>query len=372
MWEAGAQEVLRDEMFWRIIRVINLLLASGKGMSVAELAAACEATPEVIRDDIQRLSEYMRAPLMSNLDQGCDACDDDDPLCPDQEVWSLASKDFAFPITSLSVKEARTLLAILKGSEPSCGAATSACGGDAKRDGMGGAERAVSKLEASLIKAGSFDEVALAASRRVVKAGRTMYGEGQEESKLDALGLFVARREPIHISYVNASGQRSERDTCPVALVYDWRTCAWYLYGYNERHGGYRHYRVSRILGYGPSSVEIDAPSDEEVERHVKTCWGVECSCEQVEVVVRFLNDFNVIERMYADTADRPDAVYEVQTDGSVIYRDMMPGWNEFRTWVATFGESAEILAPPELRQSMAEAVDRVLDRYEKVSMLLG
>ncbi len=91
---------------------------------------------------------------------------------------------------------------------------------------------------------------------------------------------------------------------------------------------------------------------------------GVECSSELVEVVVRFLDDFNVIDRMYADTADRPKATYEVQPDGSVIYRDMMPGWNEFRTWVATFGESAEILAPPELRESMAKAVERVLERY--------
>ena len=62
----------------------------------------------------------------------------------------------------------------------------------------------------------------------------------------------------------------------------------------------------------------MSAPSDEEVEAHVRMCWGVECSSELVEVVVRFLDDFNVIDRMYADTADRPKATYEVQPDGSV------------------------------------------------------
>ena len=41
-----------------------------------------------------------------------------------------------------------------------------------------------------------------------------------------------------------------------------------------------------------------------------------------------------------------------------------MPGWNEFRTWVATFGESAEILKPEDLRRSMAQSVDLVLARY--------
>ena len=79
---------------------------------------------------------------------------------------------------------------------------------------------------------------------------------------------------------------------------------------------------------------------------------------------MRFSNDFNVLDRLYADTADRPGAQYETQPDGSVIYRDVMPGHNEFRAWVATFGESAEILEPAVLRRSMALAVQRVLDRY--------
>jgi predicted DNA-binding transcriptional regulator YafY len=83
-----------------------------------------------------------------------------------------------------------------------------------------------------------------------------------------------------------------------------------------------------------------------------------------VKVAVRFADDFNVLDRLYADTADRPDAGYEAEPDGSVIYRDIMPGCNEFRAWVATFGESAEILEPAILRRSMALAVQRVLDRY--------
>ncbi|MDD2202268.1 MAG: WYL domain-containing protein [Firmicutes bacterium] len=364
MQDAAARKSLKDEMFRRIIRVINQLLSSSDGMSVAELASACGATPEVVRNDLECLAEYMRAPLLSNWDALDDDADEFGCSSPDEEVWSLASKDFAFPVTSLSTKEARTLLAILKRVECSPGTSEPLGSGDANQSGTSGIVRAVAKLESSVARTESSDAISLAASRRVIKAGRTIYGEGQEESKLDALGLYVSRRQPIRICYVNSAGHRSQRDTCPVALVYDWRTCAWYLYGYNREHGGYRHYRVSRILRHSPSAVSISAPSDEEVEAHVGMCWGVECSSESVEVVVRFLDHFNVIDRMYADTADRPQATYEAQPDGSVIYRDMMPGWNEFRTWVATFGESAEILAPPELRESMAKAVERVLERY--------
>jgi len=72
MQGSAARESLKDEMLRRIIRVINLLLGFGDGMSVAELASACEATPEVIRDDLERLAEYMRAPLVSNWDAGDD------------------------------------------------------------------------------------------------------------------------------------------------------------------------------------------------------------------------------------------------------------------------------------------------------------
>ena len=91
-----------------------------------------------------------------------------------------------------------------------------------------------------------------------------------------------------------------------------------------------------------------------------------ECSSAPVKVAVRFSDDFNVLA--YADTADRPEAQYETGPDGSVIYRDTMPGCNEFRAWVATFGESAEILEPAALRRSMELAVQRVLDRYATLS----
>ncbi len=319
-----------DEMFQRVIMIVNLLMSAPEGLSVAHIAEAVGAAPAVVRDDLYRLADYARAPLAVS-------CEGDER--EDDEIWSLASKDFAFPVTGLSPREARTLLDILARAE--------------------GADGIRQRLQASLAKAG--------VRRRVVKAGRTIYGDGQEESKIDALGAYVAERASIRIVYTDRHDRLTQRDTCPVALVYDWRTCAWYLYGHigpRGAGGGFRHFRVSRIVSFGPAAMHVDAPDDGLVEEHVRSCWGVECSSTPVKVVVRFADDHNVLDRLYADTTDRADGEYEAQSDGSVIYRDTMPGCNEFRAWVATFGESAEILEPPQLRRSMALAVERVLDRY--------
>jgi predicted DNA-binding transcriptional regulator YafY len=340
---------LTDEMFRRVIAIVNLLMSAPEGLSVADLASAVGAAPSIVRGDLLRLAEYGRAPLAA----GC--ADDEEPdkeyendelACdPQNEVWSLASRDFAFPVTGLSQLEAQTLLEILSRAQ--------------------GADHVKQRLQASLASSG--------VRRRVVKAGRTIYGDGQEESKIDELGAYVAERAPIRLVYIDRHGRPTQRDTCPTALVYDWRTCAWYLYGHNGSSsdgGGFRHFRVSRIQSFGPAMSHVAAPDDSLVEEHVKSCWGVECSSTPVKVVVRFADDFNVLDRLYADTADRPEAQYETEPDGSVIYRDIMPGCNEFRAWVATFGESAEILEPAALRHSMALAVQRVLDRYAELDCM--
>jgi predicted DNA-binding transcriptional regulator YafY len=334
---------LADEMFKRVIAIVNLLMSAPEGLSVTDIARAVGVAPSIVHSDLLRLAEYGRAPLAGGCedDEEPDSECEDDGLAeePQNEVWSLASRDFAFPVTGLSPLEARTLLAILSGAQ--------------------GADGVKQRLQASLAGSG--------VRRRVVKAGRTIYGDGQEESKIDELGAYVAEWAPIRLVYIDRHGRPTERDTCPTALVYDWRTCAWYLYGYNgpaESGGGFRHFRVSRIKSFGPAAAYVAPPDDSLVEEHVKSCWGVECSSAPVKVAVRFADDFNVLDRLYADTADRPDAGYEAEPDGSVIYRDIMPGCNEFRAWVATFGESAEILEPAILRRSMALAVQRVLDRY--------
>ncbi len=342
---------LSDEMFKRVIAIVNLLMSAPEGLSVSDIAGSVGAAHSIVRRDLLRLAEYGRAPLMvgSASDEEPDDECDDDWLGSVQardfrgEVWSLASRDFAFPVTGLSPLEAHTLLEILSRAQ--------------------GADRVRQRLQASLASSG--------ARRRVVKAGRTIYGDGQEESKIDALGAYVAERASIRLVYIDRHGRPTQRDTCPTALVYDWRTCAWYLYGYNgpsDAGGGFRHFRVSRIQSFGPAAAFVPAPDDSVVEEHVRSCWGVECSSAPVKVVVRFSDDFNVLDRLYADTADRPQAQYETEPDGSVIYRDIMPGCNEFRAWVATFGESAEILEPAVLRRSMALAVQRVLNRYSGLS----
>lgn len=324
---------LRSEAFGRVIRLINLLLTAGsEGASLASLAAQSGITPELIRADLTTLGEYGRAPLYCSADE----LDEEAPLPPaEQEIWALASRDFAFPVTSLTNREVALLLGMLESSRECTTAA------ERLRVNMG---------------AGS-------GTRRVVMTGRPIYTEGQDELLIAELEAYIAQRAPLAMTYVDANGARSVRHVCPVALVYDWRTCAWYLYGHTAE-GGIRHYRVSRIVDFAPSTEHVTPPCDADVDAHVAACWGVECSGELEEVVVRFSDNYNVLARMYSDTADRLHATRTPQSDGSVIYRDLMPGWNEFRAWVATFGESAEILKPEGLRRSMALSIDLVLARY--------
>ena len=144
--------------------------------------------------------------------------------------------------------------------------------------------------------------------RRVAITGRTMYGEGQSEERIAQLEEYLAHRTCLHIVYQSARGQRVSRHICPVTLVYDWRTCAWYLYGYTPSLG-MRHYRVSRMIHVSESSEAIQPLT---TPRLRSTCAplgrGVEPRPGGGGGEVS--DDFNVLTRMLSDTAGRPHAMH--------------------------------------------------------------
>ena len=190
-------EELKEQAFHRVIRLVNLLMAAGaEGMS---LAAGTEGghQPEIARDDLITLSEYGRVPLFcssDDVDDDFDSSRPDAPAAPpDQEVWTLASRDFAFPVTSLTHQESAMLLHILE-SLQECRTLAAMLRRSLKRP----MER-----------------------RRVAITGRTMYGEGQSEERIAQLEEYLAHRTCLHIVYQSARGQRVSRHICPVTLVYD-------------------------------------------------------------------------------------------------------------------------------------------------------
>ena len=81
-------------------------------------------------------------------------------------------------------------------------------------------------------------------------------------------------------------------------------------------------------------------------------------------VRIKFYDEYNVIQRVRRDTAHRKKAVL-TKEEGYLIYSDQVRGINEIKPWIRSFGSSAVVLAPEELKADMVRSARWVLDLYQ-------
>lgn len=75
-------------------------------------------------------------------------------------------------------------------------------------------------------------------------------------------------------------------------------------------------------------------------------------------VKVKFYNEANVIQKVMRDLTHRNPLAIDSTPEGDLIYIDNVYGIESFKTWIYSFGSSAEVLKPTELRNSIAEELE--------------
>lgn len=112
-------------------------------------------------------------------------------------------------------------------------------------------------------------------------------------------------------------------------------------------------------------SVEVlddDFPQPRiDVEGHVRRAFGIFVSDQEEDVEIVFDRDiaWRIEERTY-----HPDEVTERLADGRLIYRVRSSAKWEIVPWVLSFGELAELRRPQSWRESIAEALEGMRNRY--------
>jgi proteasome accessory factor B len=138
-------------------------------------------------------------------------------------------------------------------------------------------------------------------------------------------------------------------------------TRALYLIGFDESRGAVRTFRLGRILDLSLTRDTFEAPDPAIVQESLGRAWGVITDQEEVEVVLRF--DRDVAGRV-TETTWHPTERVERQADGSVVWRCRVPGTLEIKRWILSWGADVEVLAPPQLREEVAETLRSAAARY--------
>jgi proteasome accessory factor B len=182
---------------------------------------------------------------------------------------------------------------------------------------------------------------------------------------LRMLARAWADRRVVELTYDAATyspGRPPRRSRVhPYLLEASATTRALYLIGFDESRGAVRTFKLQRVLELSVSPDTFEAPDPALVQEGLGRAWGVITDQEEVEVELRV---DAAIAPLVTETTWHPTEQVTREADGRVLWRARVPGTLEIRRWILQWGAQVEVLAPPELRDEIADTYRKAAARY--------
>ena len=124
---------------------------------------------------------------------------------------------------------------------------------------------------------------------------------------------------------------------------------------------GAKH-NIGRIRQLERLEDAYQIPRGFSIDHYLRNAWHlIPESGPDHEVLVRFspMVAQNVAEVVWHKTQQTT-----LNPDGTLDFRVTVSGLNEISWWILGYGDQAEVLQPPELRQLIAQRARRLADRY--------
>jgi len=139
----------------------------------------------------------------------------------------------------------------------------------------------------------------------------------------------------------------------PYLVVPSWPGHAIYVIGYASHAGEVRTFKMERISDAELLEETFSVPEDFDTAALLKNAWGIMWGEETREVVLRFTPAVarRVKEGRWHETQRVEDC-----DDGGCIMRFRVAHPGEMKSWILGWGPDCEVLAPPSLRATIAEA----------------
>ncbi len=181
----------------------------------------------------------------------------------------------------------------------------------------------------------------------------TQWGSGEEEKeKFNLLKWAILHKKTVKFQYYNAEGKMSERLVEPLQLVFKGQS--WYAYGFSTEKNDDRLFRLSRIkkLILTDESFErrrpdgYDKKSQESVIQTIKLVMKIEA-----KLAHRVWDEFQ-----HEAIEQHPDGSFTVTVD--------LPENEWLYGYILSFGDSGEVLSPPQIQKVIREKLKNSLDKY--------
>lgn len=181
------------------------------------------------------------------------------------------------------------------------------------------------------------------------------WGSGESSSaQFKIIKDAILGRHILEFTYTNTSGEKSMRRVEPLKLIF--KVNAWYLKGFCLTKNAVRSFKISRTANMRMTPENFE-------ERSLETVPSADNGdMAQRWIDVRLWIAACSAYRVY-DEFDEKDII--INSDGSFTVNSSLPESSWLIRYLLSFSADLEVLAPPELRETIRNESAKIVKRYE-------
>ena len=172
----------------------------------------------------------------------------------------------------------------------------------------------------------------------------------------------LADRRVLAIEYKKETGELTWRDVEPLGLVY--YADHWHLIAFCRLRRDVRDFRTDRIAHFQVKSEHFQPHEDFSIKDYLQ-------ACKENKFQMAYLRfDPDAMERVHRES--ECGIVEEKRDEDSIVVTFVTCSFDWLAGWILSFGKSAEVLAPKELRDRVAGEAKKIFDLYATRAEPLG
>ncbi len=185
----------------------------------------------------------------------------------------------------------------------------------------------------------------------------------------DLITQAIADRRQIRIRYMNFDKDKNEwveigTLLSPYRLLFNRRS--WYVIGRSSLHKQIRTFNIGRIVTAELLSSRFKIPVRFGLDRYLGNAWSlIRERGQQKNVVIRFQK---LVAQNVAEVQWHKTQKLVWNDDETLDFHVTVDGMGEIMWWILGYGDQAEVLEPPELREKIFSKIQAMQKVYKKKS----
>jgi predicted DNA-binding transcriptional regulator YafY len=182
---------------------------------------------------------------------------------------------------------------------------------------------------------------------------------------LEAITLAWSLQRKVRLWYRSPrSGQVRQREFAPYFLEPSGVGYACYVIGFDDWSGELRTFKLERLERAQMLDEMYEIMEGFDPEQYLATSWGIMHGEERIQVVLQFSA---AVASRVKESVWHPSQEIDDLRDGGCLFTVQISEPKEMEPWIRSWGSEVEVLAPPVLRQTIADQATKMAALYHGI-----